>query len=740
MTTEESTSVETISNESINIKHMTLEKGYKRQYNRKTKSENKAKEIMDKLLEQQELARIKSEQDEFDTQKKEVEEQEFTRRLMEDVAQEKLKEQQKQEQQIDMDQLLEKHTTIAAQMIEETVSTTIMEQVKNAMINTINYTKIGQKQGEKKQITGKLIDLTLVEDGDLCVIDFDINKKLSIEETDKIRQNIIDNMLLANVGLVKTAHGGLHAYCNRDGYTLPSNRCVKCIVLDNIEIDIFEQMFKYKEHGGLEQKELVQNRVVGPNSSFRETKNNKRETLKYEAINGWANMTHLANIREILVSWNVEIEIPFKEYIDKVNMREFGQQIAEEGTIDKLNDEFAQACVDGLKNLEIHNYPQPINMEVLLLSVFSGIYGITNEQIRAEGMKNIRQYNKLTPNAEKNYGEASFSGEHKSNPWILTKILRYHNKDYYEQTIKPLLQLNYEVKKQQKISDTVQQIEKHEIDLKDPFTLIDVFRKALIGKYENKLKLVAQDLLKVIKVVPCQNGWCFIIKEYDCIAGKNTIKYKSKTAIYDQLPSVRLWQDEKKHITAINALEQQHSLFEKIGMKFISNNEGIFSIFQRFKYMQLDKVEQSKIEQFLGLVKETIAANDELIYEYLLNWISYIVQNIGKRLKLQLYFKGQSSKNITDIDDFVIKFDTAIDNKMFVIDNEMKNFGESRMSNMDAMKLINTESSFEIIEKYVLKHEVENVANIIIVINNIFPLKIENSDRHYVVCKCNSAH
>ncbi|KAA6361306.1 MAG: hypothetical protein EZS28_043167, partial [Streblomastix strix] len=46
-----------------------------------------------KLTEQQELARIKSEQDEFDAQKKEVEEQEFTRRIMEDIDQKKLKEQ-----------------------------------------------------------------------------------------------------------------------------------------------------------------------------------------------------------------------------------------------------------------------------------------------------------------------------------------------------------------------------------------------------------------------------------------------------------------------------------------------------------------------------------------------------------------------------------------------------------------------------------------------------------------------
>ncbi|KAA6391418.1 MAG: hypothetical protein EZS28_013054 [Streblomastix strix] len=280
MTTKESTSVKTISNQSINIKHITLEKGPKRQYNRKSKTDDKAKELMDKLLEEQELARIKREQDEFDAQKKEIEDQEFTRHIIEDTDQKKLKEQQKQEQKIEMDQFLEKLIPIAAQMKEETVSKTIMERVKNAMINTVNYTKIGQKGGEKKQVTDKLIDLTLVEDGDLCVIDFDINKKLSIEETDKIRQNIIDNMLPANVGLVKTAHRGLHVYCNRDGYTLPLNRCVKCIVLDNIEIDIFGQMFKYKEHGGMEQKELVQNRVVGTNSSFRDTKKQQKRDIQ----------------------------------------------------------------------------------------------------------------------------------------------------------------------------------------------------------------------------------------------------------------------------------------------------------------------------------------------------------------------------------------------------------------------------------------------------------------------------
>ncbi|KAA6393539.1 MAG: hypothetical protein EZS28_010936 [Streblomastix strix] len=137
---------------------------------------------------------------------------------------------------------------------------------------------------------------------------------------------------------------------------------VKYIILDNIEIDIFGQMFK-----------------------------------------------------EILDSWDVYIEIPFNEYVDKANMREFGWQITDEGTIDKMNDVLAQACVNGLSNLEIHNYPQPINMEVFLISIFSGIYGIINEQIRAEGLDNISKFNKLTLNTDKNSGQAAFNEELQSS-------------------------------------------------------------------------------------------------------------------------------------------------------------------------------------------------------------------------------------------------------------------------------------------------------------------------------------
>ncbi|KAA6385740.1 MAG: hypothetical protein EZS28_018734 [Streblomastix strix] len=259
-------------------------------------------------------------------------------------------------------------------------------------------------------------------------------------------------MLLPNVGLVKTAHGGIHIYCNRNYYRLPSNRNVKIAITDSFDIDVFAQMIKYKIENGQDTKEIVQNRVVAPNTTIRETKKNQRVTLKYEAVNDWENASHFASLREIFDKWNIDIEMSYKGYAQYQHDRIYGVQINDDGAIEQMNDELAQACVDGLKNLEMHNYPQPINMEVSLLSIFCGLYGINNESIRAEGIKNIHQFNKLSAKADKSNGQASSNGERKPNPQIHTKILRYHNKDYYEQIIKPLLKKNYEAKKEGKIN------------------------------------------------------------------------------------------------------------------------------------------------------------------------------------------------------------------------------------------------------------------------------------------------
>jgi hypothetical protein len=53
---------------------------------------------------------------------------------------------------------------------------------------------------------------------------------------------------------------------------------------------------------------------------------------------------------------------------------------------------------------------------------------------------------------------------------------------------------------------------------------------------------------------------------------------------------------------------------------------------------------------------------------------------------------GYSIKNITDIDEFTGKFNSVVENIILGIANELKNFGEARYSNMDALKSIITDN------------------------------------------------
>lgn len=72
--------------------------------------------------------------------------------------------------------------------------------------------------------------------------------------------------------------------------------------------------------------------------------------------------------------------------------------------------------------------------------------------------------------------------------------------------------------------------------------------------------------------------------------------------------------------------------------------------------------------------------------------------------------------------------------------NELKNCGEDRLANFNALKSIISDNSIRINEKLVPRRDAENVSNFIFVSNNSFPVKIENGDRRYVVLACNGKH
>ncbi|KAA6401133.1 MAG: hypothetical protein EZS28_003343 [Streblomastix strix] len=578
MTTVESSSIKSNSNESINVKYETLEKGPTRKYNRKSKANNKAKALIDQMIKEQTIEQPNDQPSEQPISYLLNSEGCIEVRLEKQQEVYRLEKLQKQAEQVQndkaqIDQLLDVLYPIFEQHYQEFQNKTISERVKKAMIITVNYTKIGQQEDQKKQVTGKLIDLTLVEDGDFCVIDFDINHELPKEKIDEIRQNIIDNMLPINVGLVKQ-------HMNKDYADDP------------------------------EQKELVQNRVVGPNSSFRETKNNKRETLKYETVNDWANMTHIANLRDILDKWNVDIEISYTEYIVKKQKREFGQQITNDGTIDQMNDELAQACIDGLKNLTIHNYPQAINMEVSLV----------NE-----------------------------------------------------------------------------------------FILLDKQEKAANGEYENEEQIL-KDLTRLLVYYEGETEDIYAIKGYDAIC------------------------DTQK------------------GCKFVSEDLKIFTVFQGYKYKKLDTIDYECLQMYFDLIKDSIATVDERVYEYILNWIAWMIQNPGKKSKAAIILQGKqkisknrftdviaeltsrySCPNITNIDEFTGRFNSVVENKMFAVLNEIMNYNDSKKGVSTVMKSIISDLTIRINEKNQPRRTAENVINVIYVTNADMSVQLDTDDRRHLV-------
>ncbi|KAA6400528.1 MAG: hypothetical protein EZS28_003950 [Streblomastix strix] len=577
------------SNQQTNVKCETLEKGPKRKYTRQSKTDEKAKAMIDQMINEQTV----------EPSNQQIIEEKYDERIHDIINSEG-----------DLKQDLQINSQPELYMQEQD-SKTIIERVKEAMINTVNYTKL------------------------------DIHKDKSIEENDKIRQILIDT-LPPNVGLVKTAHGGLHIYCNRNFYLLPSNRNVKVAVTDSFDIDALAQMNKHKIENGKETKQIVQNRVVAPITAIQETKNNQRVILKYEAINDWENVSHLASLREIFDQWNINIEMSYKDYAQQQHDRIYGVQINDEGTIEQMNDELAQACVDGLENLDIHNCPQPIHMEVSLLNIFCGLYGFRNESIRAEGIGNIRKFNKLSANADKNHGQASSNGERKPNPWIISKILRYHNKEYYQQMIRPLLKKNYEAKRKEKQIIINQTLIHNKIDLQDGFILFDMQEKTANGEQENEEQIV-MDLTRLLVYYESETEGIYAIKRYDSICDTQVLFHKLEGTVYKQLEKINInfknkKTDEKsddkkdsKQLTAKNIFKKYASKFAKKGCKFISEDPKILTVFQRYKYKKLDRIDNECFQMYLDLIKETIAAGDERVYEYILNWIAWMIQNPGKK-------------------------------------------------------------------------------------------------------------
>ena len=611
------------------------------------------------------------------------------------------------------------------EFLDELVNELVNEQMKPLKQrigdNTIDLNNYLKYPGGKGRKTGNALLLNKISH--LSVIDIDINKNYNDEQREKVYNDVINSLSDDDI-IVKTASGGIHIYCNTDVFPASSNRMVKCFTSDDFDVDIFSTVDESK-----------QSLVVLPGSRVR--KNAKEQINRYEFVQGDIDSVITRSIDDVINDLGIKIKIEQPREI---------QKIINDNKERNIDLELAQALVNGICDLEIHNDGggRKIEEEITLFTLFQAINSLPTTALIAEAYGNAFNECKLTDNARLNFETARARYSHLStSPFVLAKIIKIYQNDYYNECIKPLIGHKFELQK---------------IDFKDTFLITDVRSKAENNEYKN-LNEVASDLSRIIRVI--DNGTLiFVQKTYDESNDMYKFKYVYDKDMTRSLKLIKLWKDGTEQITAFNALQRYMSKFAIKGVKFIGDDENkTVSIFNGYKYNVLDSVNNEVINGFIEFVREVIADNDETVFNYIIHWFAFIVQHPGVKSEVALVLKGlqgigknrftdilcellagYSEKNVTDISHITGRFNSALEHKMLVILNELKNCGEDRLANFDSLKSLITDDKFRINEKNEPMRVAENVNNFIFVSNNAYPVKIENSDRRYVVLKCNDKY
>lgn len=142
----------------------------------------------------------------------------------------------------------------------------------------------------------------------------------------------------------------------------------------------------------------------------------------------------------------------------------------------------------------------------------------------------------------------------------------------------------------------------------------------------------------------------YLVKDYDGIRDTTTLVSVDSKEFNKLMKSVYVGRIEEKDVNALMIYEagQNKNYLMKSGMRFFDERDDIYSYFRGYEYEVLNEVDESVIEGYLKHVHDVICNEDEELYEYVLNWFAYIVQNpCGKTgTVLLLIGKQGTGKNV----------------------------------------------------------------------------------------------
>ena len=387
--------------------------------------------------------------------------------------------------------------------------------------------------------------------------------------------------------------------------------------------------------------------------------------------------------------------------------------------------------IQGFKGVEIHNDAghRTIQQEITLLTLFQALNALP-EKVIDYAYEFIKHNAKLTASALDKWDNArTRQMGKKSSAFVLVKMLKIHNADYYEKELKPIYEKPIEVKT---------------IDRNDNFTWDELVKKCNHDVYKSTTE-AAEDMTRLMRIYDNTNIF-WLVKDSDGLFKIVSDETQHKKMFRVKCCGTNLW----------NIFNENSDLFRVRGISFNSNKPGFFNIFQGFKYEPLENEEKLKI--WTDFVKEIICSNNEKLFEYIQHWVSFIVKNPGKKTETALLmgglqgigkgtfvkcltrlFDGYVNANITNMDELTGQFNTAIEGVMLCVCNELKNVGEERSANFDCLKSVVTEYDIRYNEKGVPRRDGENNANFIFMSNNAYVIKVEADDRRYVAFNVNAS-
>lgn len=241
-----------------------------------------------------------------------------------------------------------------------------------------------------------------------------------------------------------------------------------------------------------------------------------------------------------------------------------------------------------------------------------------------------------------------------------------------------------------------------------------------------------------------------VIKHWDFyIVYVNVIKNKEKAEDYNMSKII-----QKLSIGYVKLYSTAKCIMD-------GDEDRVFNVFRPMIATEQKEVDMKLIQPMLNFIKEIICNNNDINYEYLMNWLGYKVNNIGKKSGICVFLFSReqgSGKNtfLNFISNFVLgrhmvveesgievimkNFNADLENKALIIMNEACASGRDFGKMWQKMKNEIDATFISIEPKGRDKYQIKNALDMAITSNTSESIYLEKTDRRYFCLEVNSKY